>query len=334
MLRSATFTFDDPVAYQAALRGAEAEVLVTGEGDFRAEYTYIHFDKLLIQDGFENLPCVSHTIVSSRQAGVLFSTDPSEQGVRYCGIEVASNAICVIRPGSSIHVRTSRSHSWAAMTLPPENLASIGGALTGRDLTSASVIQVVSPQHTHMARLFRLHAVTRQLSVEVPDILAHQEVASALEHRLIHAMVTCLNDEAQAKVGSGWRHHTAIINRFEEVLAANCDRPMYLAEICTAVGASERVLRSCCEEHLGMGPIRYLWLRRMHLARSALLRADPAKTTVTQIATDHGFLELGRFSVAYHAVFGESPSASLNRPLRSHKVIKARPFSLADSDFA
>jgi AraC-like DNA-binding protein len=62
-----------------------------------------------------------------------------------------------------------------------------------------------------------------------------------------------------------------------------------------------------------MGPIRYLTLRRMHLVRRALLRAD-SSTTITRIATDHGFWELGRFSVAYRTLFGETPSESLRRP--------------------
>jgi hypothetical protein len=35
---------------------------------------------------------------------------------------------------------------------------------------------------------------------------------------------------------------------------------------------------------------------------------------VTSVATDHGFSELGRFSVQYRTLFGESPSASLQRP--------------------
>jgi hypothetical protein len=39
--------------------------------------------------------------------------------------------------------------------------------------------------------------------------------------------------------------------------------------------------------------------------RRALLRADPATSTVTRLATDHGFWELARFSVAHHALFGE-----------------------------
>jgi AraC-like DNA-binding protein len=56
---------------------------------------------------------------------------------------------------------------------------------------------------------------------------------------------------------------------------------------------------------MGMGPIRFLALRRMHLAHRALLRADPSKSTVTCIITDHGFCQLGRFSVTYRALFGE-----------------------------
>jgi transcriptional regulator GlxA family with amidase domain len=100
----------------------------------------------------------------------------------------------------------------------------------------------------------------------------------------------------------------------EELLEANPDRTLYVAEICAATSASDRTLRACCHEHLGMSPTRYLWLRRMHLARRALRIADPAAMTVTEIATSYGFWELGRFSVVYRSLFGESPSASLRRP--------------------
>jgi AraC-like DNA-binding protein len=102
--------------------------------------------------------------------------------------------------------------------------------------------------------------------------------------------------------------------RLEEFLAANLDQPLYLAEICAATGASDHTLRSCCQEYLGMSAIHYLWLRRMHMTHRALVRASSATTTVTEIATNCGLWELGRFSVEYRALFGEAPSVSLRRP--------------------
>jgi AraC-like DNA-binding protein len=63
-----------------------------------------------------------------------------------------------------------------------------------------------------------------------------------------------------------------------------------------------------------MSPKRYLWMRRMNLARRALRSADLEYTTVTEVATKYGFWELGRFSVTYRSLFGEPPSAALRRP--------------------
>ena len=62
-----------------------------------------------------------------------------------------------------------------------------------------------------------------------------------------------------------------------------------------------------------MSPHRYLWLRRMNLACRALTLADATTKTVTEIANNHGFGELGRFAVAYRKLFGESPSMTLRR---------------------
>jgi transcriptional regulator GlxA family with amidase domain len=111
-----------------------------------------------------------------------------------------------------------------------------------------------------------------------------------------------------------------MFTRFVEFLKANPDRPLHLTEICAAIGVSERALRASCEERLGMGPIRYLTLRRMHLVRRALLHSHPSTATVTQIVTDHGFWELGRFSVAYRTLFGETPSETLRHPARQTRM--------------
>jgi AraC-like DNA-binding protein len=63
-----------------------------------------------------------------------------------------------------------------------------------------------------------------------------------------------------------------------------------------------------------MSPKRYLWLRRIYLARRALRRGDSERTTVTETAFNYRFWELGRFSVGYRSLFDESPSTTLRRP--------------------
>ena len=103
------------------------------------------------------------------------------------------------------------------------------------------------------------------------------------------------------------------MRRLEEVIMAKNEEPLYIAELSAHVGTSYWILRDCCLEYLGMSPKRYLWLRRMHLARRALRSADGERTTVTEIPSDYGFWEFGRFSVAYRSLFGESPSVTLRR---------------------
>lgn len=333
MARSAILSFDDPISYQSAIRSAAVEVFVTAKGSFHAELIHFHFDKLWMQCACENLPRVAHSVISPGRGGIVFLADANQAVTQYCGMNVSPEAIVITGAGSSRHVRSSGACRWASLTLPLEDLSATNCALDGRELTRGSLTRLAYPNPAHMARLVRLHAAAQRLARVAPDALAHPEVSNALEYELVHAMVACLADEAPAKPTSGWRRHAAIINRFEELLAANCDQPMYLEQICAAVGASERTLENCCEEHLGMGPIRYLWLRRMHLARRALIQADPSNTTVTQIATGHGFWELGRFAVSYKGLFGESPSASLHRPAGELRTID-RPSVLADSEFA
>jgi AraC-like DNA-binding protein len=84
-----------------------------------------------------------------------------------------------------------------------------------------------------------------------------------------------------------------------------------VAEIGGELGVADRTLRICCQQHLNMGPSRYLRARRMQLVRQALRRADSSETSVARIARLYGFEELGRFAASYRARFGELPSVTL-----------------------
>jgi AraC-like DNA-binding protein len=104
-----------------------------------------------------------------------------------------------------------------------------------------------------------------------------------------------------------------IVNRLDAFLREHFDEPIHMAQLCTATGVSERSLRNACHAVHGVSPKRYLTRRRMEAVRNALVEARPGQATVTRIATDYGFFELGRFAAAYTSLFGERPSDTLRR---------------------
>ena len=151
-----------------------------------------------------------------------------------------------------------------------------------------------APAARDTARLRRLHAQACRLAETRPKVLAHPEVAGAIEQGLIHALVTCLAAKVRDD-GSARGHHTRIMVRFEEVLADHPNRPLHMPELCSLIGVNDRTLRSCCAEFLGISPSRYMLLRRLKAVRIALRDADPAAASVAEIAHGCGFMELGRF---------------------------------------
>jgi AraC-like DNA-binding protein len=329
--RGSTFTFTDPQPYQAAVP-AQWEILVTRKGDFQAELTQVELPRLWLQRAREGLPRVIRSAVSVERPPIFFLTDADQPEMNHSGMEVPFGDLVAIGSGSEHHHRTEAPCQWATLSVTRDDLAATGRALVGRDLTVPSITCRFRPSHPLMLRLINLHEAAGQLAKGAAGISV--QPARALEQAILHALVMCFAEGTSDEIDSGGRRHLAIVALFEEMLAANHDQPLYLADICAAIGVSERTFRFICQEHLGMGPIRYLWLRRMHLARHALVLADPTLSTVTEIATEFGFWELGRFSVEYRALFGEAPSASLRRPPEYLRKSQNAPFAFADAEFA
>jgi transcriptional regulator GlxA family with amidase domain len=145
-------------------------------------------------------------------------------------------------------------------------------------------------------------------------ILAHTEVARAIEQSLIQTLVACLTGTSMQADGAVKRRHAHIMIRFEEVLAEHFGKPLHTIALCELVGVTERTLRSCCAEFLGMSPARYVLLRRLSRAHVALRDAGPDGASLFELVRGFGFAELGRFEAAYRAVFSEAPLTTLQRP--------------------
>jgi AraC-like DNA-binding protein len=306
-------TFTDPDDFAASFVGTNVALTMLGHGRFEAKLTFIDLGRLKMRQLSDNLPRIGHTADVAEQAIITFRTHPGPSLIRD-GAEMLTQNIIRRRSSESSFQKSDGHARWGFMSVPMEDLASIGAATGGCDLTPPKDARSVTPQPSSMAKLLRLHAAAAQLAEDAPAVMAHPEAARGLEQALIEAMVDCFGTGELGEDRSALRRHAAIIRRFRRVVEENPDQALFVPELCKAIGASERTLRVCCQEHVGISPKQYLLLRRMHLVRRGLRERASTATTVTEIATQYAFWNLGRFAGEYKVLFDEFPSATLARP--------------------
>jgi AraC-like DNA-binding protein len=198
--------------------------------------------------------------------------------------------------------------------LPVETLRTMSAFATGRDLTPSRDTLAATVPPPALARLRLLHAEAAALTRIAPSIVASTESARGLEQALAEALLGCFGAPKRSEVSPGRHRHLAILRKLRNVVEEHEGESLWVLQRCAEVGISSRRLHEICNEYLGMGPKRYLLLRRMDLVHRALRQADPGETTVTEVATRYGFWELGRFAVTYRTLYGEPPSWMLRGP--------------------
>jgi AraC-like DNA-binding protein len=109
------------------------------------------------------------------------------------------------------------------------------------------------------------------------------------------------------------RQPEQIVRLAEERFFASQGAKVSLADLCAATGVSQSTLYHAFGVVCGTPPLAYFHKRRLTEARRALKRSPAYSGGVKNAALAAGLTELGRFSVEYRQLFGESPSATLSR---------------------
>lgn len=104
-----------------------------------------------------------------------------------------------------------------------------------------------------------------------------------------------------------------LVMHVQRWLDQNPNTTISLSDLCQVVHSSRRSLIQGFRDHLGMGPMQFLKLQRLHGCRRDLLLAEPAQTTVATVAAQHGFFNAGHFARDYQRLFGEIPSHTLRQ---------------------
>ena len=203
------------------------------------------------------------------------------------------------------------------LTLDASDLNQAAIDLTGTELTVAGG-KVLRPPPRLGASMLSAFEAGIHATGATPDIFASRKATDALEHAVLRPMVMCLLHDEARNESTPLGRHSVLAKRFVAAVEANFDVPLLIRDLCRLVGVSERTLRTLCQEQLGVSPQRFLALRRLHLARRALLRSDAHSATVTEIATACGFLGTREICRNLQVLFGELPSVTLHRRTCHH----------------
>lgn len=161
----------------------------------------------------------------------------------------------------------------------------------------------------HWWRMVNLLMDGLELSEEPPNPLA-----ASLQESLL--MVSLLEHQANNFTARLAQRSNAIAPRHvrlvEGFIEENADKPLDLQDLIAVSGVSGRALFDGFRRFRGTSPLAHLRMVRLNRVREQLLTGGEEET-VTSVATQWGFYQLGRFAALYKATFGESPSETRRR---------------------
>ncbi|WP_282825983.1 AraC family transcriptional regulator [Gulosibacter sediminis] len=106
-----------------------------------------------------------------------------------------------------------------------------------------------------------------------------------------------------------------IVDQAHEAIASTVGAPLSLDALAAITGVTGRALQLAFRRRLGVTPLEYQRIDRMHRVRRELEAGQSA--TVRDVAIANGFVHLGRFAQRYRERFAEAPSETLARAART-----------------
>jgi AraC family ethanolamine operon transcriptional activator len=307
--------FTEPDDFSAALVGGEFEYLPLPGERFEATLRQLRVGDLMVQHADDG-PHLSRAAFLPGLAGLVMPLGIEVQRPEVNGVAVAATTVFLSPGAREFTVACRVAQRWAALSMPESLLAEIAEAAPAALRRPDHQTLVTAPVGAR--RLAGALEAAGRMAEAPQDALRDPEAATGLARSLRDlAAAVLVSGEAALPTPRATRQAQRLVRRAEEFLDANLTRPVYLEELATVLGVSQRSLNGAFRACFGIPPHAYLKTRRLALVRRALRDAQGGAELVKSVALGHGFWHLGHFSHDYKAMFGELPSATLAaRPRR------------------
>ncbi|HEX8343502.1 MAG TPA: AraC family transcriptional regulator [Actinoplanes sp.] len=237
--------------------------------------------------------------------------------VRHAGHEVTAgpSTAAVFRPGHSVHTRhdadTAEFHIKIERSALEGELAELLGRHVPGPIDLPPVMNLSAGAGQSWSRMVRL---LRDESRHQHGLLYQPLIAEQLRHSVLSGLLLSLPHRYHHELitpTSAQPGPPRAVRRAVEAVRAEPELPFTVADLAGISGTSVRSLQEGFRRHVGMAPMAYLQHVRLERVHETLRQADPARTTVAEVAYRWGFAHLGRFARAYRHRYGRAPSETL-----------------------
>jgi AraC-like DNA-binding protein len=308
--------FDDAGAFAQALSQSNVVCMQTLPGALNFELTILTLPELELH--FTTMPtggCIAHG--DTAENSVSFHVPLSHEGLlSLLGKPADSTVLAAYARGGELAVQ-AKGGARLAYIVPNSNcLPDLYRILFEDDEPMhARRSERVAAEHGELAKLKALLVEISRIIEFCPAALNNPAITKNLQQSLLGQLFAVAEQQERSHIGLGRadRSHVRIIKKVQDHFREFPSEPMFVLDVCRAIGISQPTLFRAFQQSLGIAPKEYLLIRRLHLCRQRLLHDLNSEISVQAVANDFGFWHLGRFGRAYRTLFGEMPSQTLRR---------------------
>lgn len=301
-------TFTDYDAFTESIREASMTMRLSALGIPKWTLQTVDVGSLRLQKGFEGGGSIAEGATFSEGWTFYHQMLPV-----HTNGQIANKAeVFVAPPRGEFCIACQPIHEWTTVFIPTSKLFASPQEL---DFASNAKPMLLKPPPCATKRFISLVHRFLAAAKEHPELLQSPAAAGNFQEELLSAakllFAKCALVENRHFVR--WYRQAKITT---ELAMCRPDLSLSISDLAHQSGMAERTLRTAFQKCFGVSPIEYLRVRRLNQARQLLELASAGETTVTQIAFQLGFWDLGRFAKAYHQLFGKFPSETLRRTSR------------------
>jgi AraC-like DNA-binding protein len=301
---------DDFEELKSVVPTARTEVTQVDAGRLNGRLSHYRIGDLPFDLASFSLGVRSRGVVSTHRISIGMLTG-SKGRVTHWSHEMRPGDVVVWPPGTEHDARYFGGASVAVISLCPAELASMFSSEPRlREIGSWSRSHYRPGPPAAARTISRLLAIAGRMDLERSDPTQHADefLKRAIVDLFVSPILQTAPSERDGPIPSALR----IVKKVEDYVKAAGGRPVHVTELCERLHVSRRTLHRAFHDAVGTGPVTFLRQNRLCAVHSILRRCEPG-TTIAAVASNHGFVNLGRFSADYCELFGEYPSSTLRR---------------------